>query len=63
MVLAIGKKAGIDKIKLNKPKQDETKQLIRTVIKTSPKEQDEMKEVKEETPSTGLMGKPKKEEE
>jgi hypothetical protein len=63
MVLAIGKKAGIDKIKLNKPKQDETKQLIRTVIKTSPKEQDEMKEVKEETPSTGLMGKPKEEEE
>ena len=63
MVLAIGKKAGIDKIKLNKPKQDETKQLIRTVIKTSPKEQDKMKEVKEETPSTGLMGKPKEEEE
>ena len=63
MILAIGKKAGIEKIKLNKPKQDETKQLIRTVIKVSPKEQDEMKEVKEETPSTGLMGKPEKEEE
>ena len=63
MVMAIGKKSGIEKIKLNKPKQDETKQLIRTVIKTSPKEQDEMKEVENETPNTGLMGKPKKEEE
>ena len=63
MVMAIGKKAGVEKIKLGKPKPDETKQLIRTVIKTSPKEQDEMKEVKEETPSTGLMGKPKEEEE
>jgi hypothetical protein len=63
MVMAIGKKAGIEKIKLSKPKQDETKQLIRTVIKTSPKEQDEMKEVEDETPNTGLMGKPKKEEE
>jgi len=63
MVMAIGKKSGVEKIKLNKPKQDETKQLIRTVIKTSPKEQDEMKEVEDETPNTGLMGKPKKEEE
>ena len=63
MIVAMGKKAGIEKMKLGKPKQDETKQLIRTVIKTSPKEQDEMKEVKEETPSTGLMGKPKEEEE
>ena len=63
MILAIGKKAGIEKIKLNKPKQDETKQLIRTVIKVAPKEQDEMKEVKDEAPDTGLMGKPKKEEE
>ena len=63
MIMAIGKKAGVEKIKLGKPKPDETKQLIRTVIKMSPKEQDEMKEVEEEAPTTGLMGKPKKEEE
>ena len=52
-----------EKIKLGKPKPDETKQLIRTVIRMSPKEQDEMKEVEEDTPTTGLMGKPKEEEE
>ena len=63
MIMAIGKKAGVEKIKLGKPKPDETKQLIRTVIKMSPKEQDEMEEVEEEAPTTGLMGKPKKEEE
>ena len=63
MIMAIGKKAGVEKIKLGKPKPDETKQLIRTVIKMSPKEQDEMKELEEEAPTTGLMGKPKKEEE
>jgi len=63
MVMAIGKKAGVEKIKLGKPKPDETKQLIRTVIRMSPKEQDEMKEVEEDTPTTGLMGKPKEEEE
>ena len=63
MIMAIGKKAGVEKIKLGKPKPDETKQLIRTVIKMSPKKQDEMKEVEEEAPTTGLMGKPKKEEE
>jgi hypothetical protein len=63
MIMAIGKKAGVEKIKLGKPKPDETKQLIRTVIKMSPKEQDEIEEVEEEAPTTGLMGKPKKEEE
>ena len=63
MVMAIGKKAGVEKIKLGKPKPDETKQLIRTVIRMSPKEQDKMKEVEEDTPTTGLMGKPKEEEE
>jgi len=57
MILAIGKKAGIEK-----PKQDDTKELIRTVIKSTPKEVDEKKEMKDETPDTGLMGKPKKEE-
>ena len=38
------------------------KELIKTVIKTTPKEVDKKKEVKEDTPDTGLMGKPKKEE-
>ena len=63
MIVAMGKKAGVEKIKLGKPKPDETKQLIRTVIRMSPKEQDKMKEVEEDTPTTGLMGKPKEEEE
>ena len=31
-------------------------------IKSTPKEVDEKKEMKDETPDTGLMGKPKKEE-
>ena len=62
MIMAIGKSAGIEKININKPKQDDTKELIRTVIKSTPKEVDEKKEMKDETPDTGLMGKPKKEE-
>ena len=62
MIIAIGKSAGIEKININKPKQDDTKELIRTVIKSTPKEVDEKKEMKDETPDTGLMGKPKKEE-
>ncbi len=62
MIMAIGKSAGIEKININKPKQDDTKELIRTVIKSTPKEVDEKKEMKDKTPDTGLMGKPKKEE-
>ena len=62
MIMAIGKSAGIEKININKPKQDDTKELIKTVIKSTPKEVDEKKEMKDETPDTGLMGKPKKEE-
>lgn len=62
MIMAIGKSAGIEKININKPKQDDTKELIRTVIKSTPKEVDKKKEMKDETPDTGLMGKPKKEE-
>ncbi len=62
MIMAIGKSAGIEKININKPKQDDTKELIRTVIKSTPKEVDEKKEMKDEAPDTGLMGKPKKEE-
>ena len=62
MIMAIGKSAGIEKININKPKQDDTKELIRTVIKSTPKEVDEKKEIEEDTPDTGLMGKPKKEE-
>lgn len=62
MIMAIGKSAGIEKININKPKQDDTKELIRTVIKSTPKEVDKKKEMKDETPDTGLMSKPKKEE-
>tara|TARA_R110001599_G_scaffold108093_1_gene271040 strand:+ start:17 stop:502 length:486 start_codon:yes stop_codon:yes gene_type:complete len=63
MIMTIAKKAGIEKIKISKPEQNETKDLIRTVMRATPeKEEDEMKEVEEEMPSTGLMGKPKKEE-
>ena len=45
-----------------KRKQNDTKELIKTVIKATPKEVDEKKEIEEDTPDTGLMGKPKKEE-
>ena len=62
MIMAIGKSAGIEKININKPKQDDTKELIKTLIKATPKEVDEKEEVEEDTPDTGLMGKPKKEE-
>jgi hypothetical protein len=34
MVLAIGKAAGIEKIKLSKPKAKETKQLLKNLYKT-----------------------------
>ena len=47
---------------INVPKQNDTKELIKTVIKATPKEVDEKKEIEEDTPDTGLMGKPKKEE-
>ena len=33
MIMAIGKNAGIEKININVPKQDDTKELIKTVIK------------------------------
>ena len=62
MIVAIGKKAGVEKIKINKPKQDSTQDLIKEVMKSTPIEDDKLKEVEEEMPSTGLMGKPKKEE-
>jgi len=63
MIVAIGKKAGVEKIKINKPKQDSTQDLIKEVMKATPEEDDKLKQVEEEMPSTGLMGKPKKEEE
>jgi len=62
MIMAIGKNAGVEKININVPKQNDTKELIKTVIKATPKEVDKKKEVKETTPDTGLMGKPKKED-
>jgi len=62
MIMAIGKNAGVEKININVPKQNDTKELIKTVIKATPKEVDKKKEVKEATPDTGLMGKPKKED-
>tara|TARA_R100001460_G_scaffold29957_1_gene59315 strand:+ start:422 stop:901 length:480 start_codon:yes stop_codon:yes gene_type:complete len=60
MVVAMGKKAGIKKIKLQKPKEDTTQQLIETILEQNP---DDMgKEPKEEKKmSKGLMS--KKEEE
>jgi hypothetical protein len=60
MIVAMGKKAGIDKIKLQKPKEDTTQQLIETVLEQKP---DDIKEEpkKEKKMSEGLMS--KKEEE
>jgi hypothetical protein len=60
MIVAMGKKAGIDKIKLQKPKEDTTQQLIETVLEQKP---DDIKEEpkKEKKISEGLMS--KKEEE
>ena len=41
MIMAIGKSAGIEKININKPKQDDTKELIRTcLLYTSPSPRD-----------------------
>jgi len=56
MVVAIGKKAGIEKIKLQKPKEDTTQQLIETVLEQKP---DDMKDKpkEEKKMSKGLMSK------
>ena len=60
MIVAMGKKAGIEKIKLEKPKENTTEQLIETVLEQKP---DNMKDEPEEEKkmSKGLMS--KKEEE
>jgi hypothetical protein len=62
MIMAIAKKAGIEKIKINKPKEDSTKELIKTVMRASPDKEEKVDKEVEEMPSTGLMGKPKEEE-
>ena len=60
MIVAMGKKAGIEKIKLERPKENTTEQLIETVLEQKP---DNMKDEPEEEKkmSKGLMS--KKEEE
>jgi|TARA_R100001086_G_scaffold133054_1_gene69121 hypothetical protein len=60
MLVAMGKKAGIEKIKLERPKENTTEQLIETVLEQKP---DNMKDEPEEEKkmSKGLMS--KKEEE
>ena len=60
LLVAMGKKAGIEKIKLEKPKENTTEQLIETVLEQKPDNmKDEPKE--EKKMSKGLMS--KKEEE
>lgn len=61
MVVAIGKKAGIEKIKLQKPKEDTTQQLIETVLEQKPDDMED-KPKEEKKISKGLMSKKKEED-
>tara|TARA_R100000664_G_C2732693_1_gene122897 strand:+ start:302 stop:781 length:480 start_codon:yes stop_codon:yes gene_type:complete len=56
MIVAMGKKAGIEKIKLERPKEDTTQELIETVLEQKP---DGMKDEpkKKKKMSKGLMSK------
>ena len=60
MLVAMGKKAGIEKIKLERPKENTTEQLIETIIQQEPDDMEEETK-KEKNMSKGLMS--KKEEE
>ena len=60
MLVAMGKKAGIKKIKLERPKENTTEQLIETIIQQEPDDMEEETK-KEKNMSKGLMS--KKEEE
>ena len=60
MIVAMGKKAGIEKIKLERPKEDTTQELIETIIQQEPDDMEEETK-KEKNMSKGLMS--KKEEE
>ena len=60
MVVAMGKKAGIEKIKLEKPKENTTEQLIETVLEQNPNNMEEKPKEEKKMPK-GLMS--KKEEE
>ena len=61
MIVAMGKKAGIEKIKLERPKEDTTQELIETVLEQKP---DGMKDEpkKEKKMSKGLMSKKNEED-
>jgi len=56
MVVAMGKKAGIEKIKLERPKEDTTQELIETIIQQEPDDMEEEPK-KEKKMSKGLMSK------
>jgi len=60
MVIAMGKKAGVEKIKLQKPKVDTTQELIQNILEQEPE-----KEMVEEKPKDkkGIMSKPEEEKE
>ena len=67
MVASIGKKAGIEKIKVTNPKVDSTKRLLEVVAKAEDRKVDEQEEEIELEEGVGIMArpskKPKKEEE
>ena len=56
MIVAMGKKAGIEKIKLERPKEDTTQELIETIIQQEPDDMEEEPK-KEKKMSKGLMSK------
>ena len=56
MLVAMGKKAGIEKIKLERPKEDTTQELIETIIQQEPDDMEEEPK-KEKKMSKGLMSK------
>ena len=56
MIVAMAKKAGIEKIKLERPKEDTTQELIETIIQQEPDDMEEEPK-KEKKMSKGLMSK------
>jgi hypothetical protein len=59
MIASIGKKAGVEKIKVTNPKVDSTKRLLEVVAKSEEREVDEEEEMELEE-GVGIMAKPSK---
>jgi hypothetical protein len=60
MIASIGKKAGVEKIKVTNPKVDSTKRLLEVVAKSEERKVDEEEEEIELEEGVGIMAKPSK---